>query len=31
MSAVLGLLFVGGIATWFVGDILAAIVERSRW
>ena len=31
MSAVLGWLFVGGMATWFAGDILAAIVERSRW
>ena len=31
MSVVLGWLFVGGMATWFAGDILAAIVERSRW
>lgn len=31
MSVVLGWLFVGGMATWFVGDIIAAIVERSRW
>ena len=31
MSAVFGWLFVGGMAAWFVGDIMVAFTERRRW
>ena len=31
MSVLFGWLFVGGMATWFIGDIMAAFAERRRW